>query len=169
MKILIGAAVLVFSIGASPVTATNGELVLFKETIIDEWSRSPFGGECAGLFPVNPGENIPDMRGFQYYFCEGIYSLTLEGPPQSTVTLFGSFFHKTEQGYLILRKTDNRKVWVIHLDWFEPGKWIHVASEDERYGSYDVYYREAPSFERNVSSVKWGQWWTGEPPPLSNN
>lgn len=157
---------ILFSLGASPGSAPDGELVLFKESITDVFARHPFGSECSGLYPVKRGKNVPDLRDFQYYFCEGIYSLTLEGPPQTTVTLFGSFFHRTGEGYLILRKADDRKVWIIDLEQFQSGKWIHVDPEDNRYGSYDVFYREAPNFERNLSSVKWGPWWDGTPPSV---
>ena len=85
-------------------------------------------------------------------------------------TVFANIFNETDQGYLILRKTDDRKVWVIYLDSFEPGTWTHIDSKDKSYGSYDIYYHEGWHFERHISSVKWGKWWMGKDlPSLSKN
>ena len=80
----------------------------------------------------------------------------------TTVTLFSNLFLVTDRGYLVLRKTDDRKVWIIYLESFKPRIWFHVEPEDKRYGSYDIYYHEGWHFERNISSVKWGKWWMGK-------
>ncbi len=169
MNIIHSIAIFIILSGFSPSISLAGELALFKDSITDEFVRHPFDAGCSGIFKVNQDENVLDMRDFQYYFCQGIYSLTLDGPANTIVTLFGSFFYETDRGYLILRKTDDRKVGSIDLESLEPGKWFHVDPEDMRYGSYDFYYHDGPYFKRNISSVKWGKWWAGNSPSLSKN
>ena len=169
MRFIASVAILIIFLGLFPLISSAGELVLFKEAITDEGSPDPLG-DCDGLFYVKQGESISDMSDFHDYSCEGVYSLTLEGSPSTTVTLFGNLFHMTDRGYLVLRKTDDRKVWIIYLESFKPRTWLHVDPEDTRYGSYDIYYHEGWHFERHISSVKWGKWWTGEDlPSLSKN
>ena len=162
-------AILIIFFGFSPLVSSAGELALFKESITEEGTRHPYMGGCSGIFYVKLDENVSDMRDFHDYSCEGDYSLTLEGPPNTTVTLFGNVFHITDRGYLVLRKTDDRKVWIIYLGSFKSGTWFHVDPEDKRYGGYDIYYQEGWHFERYISSVKWGKWWAGHLPSLSKN
>jgi len=167
LRVIRGIPILVVFLGFAPLTSLAGELALLKESITEEGTIHPFSMECSGIFYVKQDANVQDMSDFQDYSCEGIYSLTLEGPINTTVTLFGNFFYITDRGYLILRKTDDRKVWVISLESFKPGTWFHVDSKDKRYGSYDIYYHEGWHFERNISSVKWGKWWMGKNLPSS--
>ena len=162
MRFIGNITVLIISLGFSPLISSAGELALFKESITEEGTRHPFSDGCSGIFYVKQGENIPDMRDFHDYSCEGVYSLTLEGSSNATVTLFANLFHITDRGYLVLRKTDDRKVWIIYLESFKPGTWFHVDPADKRYGSYDIYYHEGWHFERYISSVKWGKWWVEE-------
>ena len=166
MRFIASVTILIIFLGFSPLISSAGELALFKESITEEGTRHPFMGGCSGIFYVKQNENVSDMRDFHDYSCEGDYSLTLEGPPNTMVSLFGNFFFTTDRGYLVLRKTDERKVWIIYPGSFKPGTWFHVDPGDKRYGSYDIYYHEAWHFERHISSVKWGKWWMGENPPL---
>ncbi|MFQ5449286.1 MAG: hypothetical protein ACE5E9_01585 [Nitrospinaceae bacterium] len=163
IKILFGitAAVLFAS---SPVLAKQ-ELMLSKEQLFD--GGPAIDGElhhdCEQLFYVDAGKDVRDMRYFPYYFCEGMYTLTLDGPPGTVVTLFGSFFFGKERGYLVIRKKDHEKVWILQLEDFPPGQWVTTQAERDS-GAYEVYYQAAPNFRRNVSSIKWGKWWTGVTP-----
>ena len=165
MRFIASVTILIIFLGFSPLISSAGELALFKESITEEGTRHLVMGGCGGIFYVKQGKNVPDMRDFQDYSCEGDYSLTLEGLPNTMVTLYGNFFHITDRGYLVLRKTDERKVWIIYPGSFKPGAWLHVDPEDKRYGSYDIYYHEGWHFERYISSVKWGKWWMGEDLP----
>ena len=165
MRFIGSITIFVIFFGFSPLISLAGELALLKEDITEEGTRHSLVDSCSGIFYVKQGENIPDMRDFHDYSCEGVYSLTLEGSSNTTVTLFGNLFNITDRGYLVLRKTDDRKVWIIYLESFEPGTWLHVDPEDTRYGSYDIYYHEGWHFERHISSVKWGKWWVGEDLP----
>ncbi|NIU46376.1 MAG: hypothetical protein GWN72_20230 [Nitrospinaceae bacterium] len=125
--------------------------------------------DCAGLFYVKNFKDIADLRrDFQYYFCEGMYTLTLKGPAGTTVTLFGLSDFRTNRGFLILKKKDARMVWLRHLERFPPNQWVTTGGGKDS-GVYEAFYFPAPNFRRQVTSVKWGQWWSGETPSLRND
>jgi hypothetical protein len=165
MKIkVIALGVLIVLIHSSLVFAKQ-ELMLSKEQqfdtgpAIDNRHR-----DCEALFYVDSGKDIADMRrDFRNYFCQGMYTLTLDGPPGATVTLFGSFNFGQERGYLVLRKKDDRKIWLLELEEFPENRWSTIEGEAQS-GAYEAFYYPAPNFRRNVSSVKWGQWWSGPIP-----
>jgi len=142
------------------------ELMLSKEQLLD--SNTVILGddrcETAPLYYVDSGEDVADMRrDYPYYFCQGMYTLTLDGPPGTTLTLFGSFSYNQERGYLVLRKRDDQKIWLLALDEFQNDKWS-IIETNSKSGAYDAYYHPAPNFRRNISSVKWGEWWPGAVP-----
>jgi hypothetical protein len=142
------------------------ELMLSKDQVFDgEASVEPdFFGNCDDLFYVDSGEDVANMsREFPYFYCQGMYTLTLDGPPGTTVTLFGNFSYRQERGYLVLRKKDAQKVWILELEEFPGNQWSTVEAEPKS-GAYEAYYYPAVNFRRNVSSVKWGQWWSGTVP-----
>ncbi len=151
---------------SAPAHAKN-ELMLSKEQLFDggpALDNHRFRDDCSELFYVDKGENIEDMRrDFPYYWCQGMYTLTLDGPPGTTVTLFGSYYYGQERGYLVLKKTDNEKVWILHLEEFPSGRWSSVQPSRQS-GGYEAFFIPAPNFRRNVSSVQWGQWWVGDFP-----
>lgn len=164
--LVLGLAAMIFH--PAPVFPMEGRLMLSKEQLFDSGPAIDFrsgGGNCEALFYVDAGRDIADMRrDFSYYFCEGMYTLTLEGPPGTLVTLFGGFNFGIERGYLILKKKDDRQIWILHLEEFPSGRWA-TQEATPKSGAYEVYYQAAPNFRRNVSSVKWGAWWGGETPP----
>ena len=88
MRFIPNVTILIIFLGLSPLISSAGELALFKESITEEGTRHPFSDGCRGIFYVKQGENIPDMRDFHDYSCEGVYSLTLERSSNTTVTLF---------------------------------------------------------------------------------
>lgn len=154
--------------GAAEAGKTKGELTLYKEPLYEFVSpRSPHG-LCEGLFFLDGGKNNPDLRSdFRYFHCEGRYTLTLDGPKDKMVTLFGGFNYGEEGGFLILRKTDDKKVWILDLMDFPSGQWVKVLpqqSHGAEYGAYEIFYSAAPRFDQNISSMKWGQWWKGNNP-----
>jgi hypothetical protein len=118
---------------------------------------------CDELMYIDTGRDVSDMRNFPCYFRTGKYTFTLSGPSGTTVTLFGKNSFSEERGYLIVRKKDDKPVWVLHLEDYPAGEWfISGASRDS--GAYEVFYKAEPIFSQNVSSIKWGQWWTGGSP-----
>lgn len=150
----------------SPGLAMEGQLMLSKEQLFDSGPAidfHPTRGNCEALFYVDAGKDIPDMRrDFRNYYCQGMYTLTLDGPPGTLVTLFGGFNFGQERGFLILKKKDDQKIWVLHLEDFPAGRWVTQEATSNygvKYGAYEAYYQPAPNFRRNVSSVKWGAWW----------
>jgi hypothetical protein len=142
------------------------ELMLSKEQLFDSGPAIDEDYRCdsATLYYVDSGEDIADMRrDFPYYFCQGMYTLTLDGPPGTTVTLFGSFSYNQERGYLVLRKKDDQKIWLLELEEFQADQWSTIETNSKS-GAYEAYYHPAPNFRRNISSVKWGPWWPGAVP-----
>ena len=141
------------------------ELMLSKEQQFDTGPAiDGHHRDCEALFYVDSGKDIADMRrDFRNYFCEGMYTLTLDGPKGATVTLFGSFNFGQERGYLVLRKKDDRKIWLLELEEHPANRWSTTKANAQS-GAYEAFYYPAPNFRRNVSSVKWDPWWTGSVP-----
>ena len=141
--------------------AGKGQLVLDKVRLDVNISKGD--NACSVFLNIDIGKDIPDMRDFQCYERSGKYNVTLTGAADTTLTLFGNFTYGSENGFIVIRKRDDRQVWILHLEDFPSGKWSsHEASKDS--GAFDVFYSAAPIFEQNVSSIKWGQWWQGEQP-----
>lgn len=132
---------------------TKTELVLFKETL-DPGTLFRRGRSCEEVFYVQKGQDFSDLRDMRNFFCEGEYSLTLDGPPGTTVTLYGQFFFGEDRGTLTLTKTDQQQVWIWDLEDFPDGKWA-VAEANKDTGGYEIFYRAAPNFKMNLGSVKW--------------
>ncbi len=165
MKIkIIVVGIMIVLIHSSLVFAKQ-ELMLSKEVQFDSGpALDNHHRDCDALFYVDSGEDIADMRReFRNYFCEGMYTLTLDGPPGSTITLFGGYNYGQERGYLVLRKRDDRKIWLLELEDYPVNQWSTTEGSSQS-GAYEAFYYPAPNFRRNVSSIKWGQWWSGEIP-----
>ena len=148
--------------GTFPASEKRGDLVLKKEPLF-EIGATPMVAGCEGLYRVAAGKDVPDMRDFQYFVCEGRYTLTFSGNKGTTISLFGKFKYQKESGFMVIVKNDDRQLWVINLGDIPSGGWTTVKAGRQS-GSYKVYYRKAPRFDQNISSVKWGQWWQGDTP-----
>jgi hypothetical protein len=129
------------------------ELVLFKE-VSDPWTLFKKGRTCESIFHLRKGVDAPDLRDMRNSTCRGEYTLTLDGPPGTTITLYGQFFFGEDRGFLTLTKTDNQKVWIWDLEDFPDGKWV-VAEANKNTGGYEIFYRAGPDFKMNLGSVKW--------------
>ncbi len=134
---------------------TKTELVIFKE-FLDAGTLFQKGRTCDEVFPVKEGKNLSDLREMRNYFCEGEYSLTLDGPPGTTITLYGQFFYGKARGFLTLTKTDDRQVWVWDLESFPDGHWA-VSEANKNTGAYEAFFHAAPNFKMNLGSVKWNE------------
>lgn len=139
--------------------AQEGALSLIKEGLDPTFS----GTTCSGIYDVARGKDIEHLRGFRLYACQGRYTLTLEGKRGDVVTLFGRSGFGKENGFLVIRKTDDRKVWLIDLETLPEQNWVKRAPID-RSGGLHVYYKSAPNFSQKISSIKWGKWWDKSQP-----
>ena len=148
--------------GPPQVSEQRGSLVLYKEPLFESAGRGG-GSICDGLYRPEAGKDVPDMRDFPDFACNGRYTLTLSGGKGTTITLFGKFKYQKENGFMVIVKSDNRKIWVINLDSIPREKWISVAASKDT-GAYEVYFKGTQQFSQSVSSAKWGQWWQGDPP-----
>ncbi len=156
------AAVLIFSLlalWALPAQAREyGELVLKKNQLV-HGRGFPLNNQCVSLLKIDPDKNVPDMRTFRNFFCTGPYTLYWDGLPDKIVTVYADFNYGKEYGYLILKKTDDKTVWLIDYDDLPANEWIKVPASEDGYGGYEAYYSPGSRFELNFSSVQWGQWW----------
>ena len=140
--------------------ANDGKLMLDKLRM--DYNISLGDSACDELFYIESGKDIPNMRG--YYPCyhrTGRYTMTLFGPAGTTVTLFGKHSFDKERGYLIIRKKDDKLVWILDLEDFPNQQWFNSMAV-KKSGAYEAFYNSAPIFEQNVSSIKWGNWWRGK-------
>jgi len=129
------------------------EMVLRKETLA--WAVTIDDDVCYMLFAIKVGEDVPDMRDQPCFFRDGKFSLTISGPPETTVTLFGKFNFKKGNGFLTIKKKDDRKIWLLDLIYFPAGQWFYTeATEDS--GAYETFYNPSPNFEESIFSIKWG-------------
>ena len=120
---------------------------------------------CDGRLSLDENKNADDLRrSLAEYFCDGAYSVVLDGPAGRMVTLFGSFQYNKERGFIIIRKKDSKGIWVEELQAYPERKWHSVPARG-MYGSFDVFYVPAPRFRTHIGSIKWGKWWEG---PLPN-
>lgn len=143
--------------------ASAGELMLDKLRM--DYNITLGDSACDELEYIESGKDIPDLgRFYPCYLRTGRYTMTLSGSAGTTVTLFGKHFFGQERGYLIIKKKDDRLIWILDLEDFPHRQWLNsVATNDS--GAYEAFYSSAPIFEQNVSSIKWGSWWSGEQPP----
>ena len=129
---------------------TKTEVVLFKE-LLEAGTLFGKGRDCNEVYTIKKGRDYPDLRDMNNYFCEGEYSLTLDGPPGTTITVYGQFFFGEAHGYLTLTKTDHRRVWLCDLEDFPDGKWV-VAEPTRTQGLMKCIFMPAP-----ILKCAWGR------------
>ena len=146
----------------------NGDLTLYKDPILEFTSARGIGSICQGPFTLEGGKDTPDLRNnLRNFHCQGKFSLAMEGPKDKMITLFGGFNYSKENGFMIIRKTNDKKVWIPDLMNHPANQWVSVTpptGHDEEYGTYEVFYSPTPNFDQKLASLKWGQWWKGGNP-----
>ena len=110
---------------------------------------------CMELIIIQEGRDVPDMRNENCAFSEGKFNVTLSGPPGTTVTFFGKDGFKKGNGFLTIKKKDDRMLWLWDLISFPAGQW-HTSEANNNSGAFEAFYNSSPTFEQSVSSVKWG-------------
>ncbi len=131
------------------------ELVLYKD-IEDPITMHMKGRLCNKVLVIEKDKDIVASRKMRDRFCEGEYSLSLDGPPGTTVTIYGQFFYGKKRGYLTLTKTDHQKVWVWNIKSLPNKRWI-VSMANKDTGGYESFYQAGPGFSRNFASIKWNE------------
>jgi hypothetical protein len=161
LKLLVVICLIGSLVGVLHAAGQRGALILYKEPLFEFEGTRP--SDCDALYDVQAGKNVPDMRDFRQYFCEGRYTVTLKGKKGTAVTLFGQFKYKKRAGFMVVVKNDNRKVWLDNLEDFPSGKWVNVKANRDT-GAYKFYYKSVSRFSENISSIQWGKWWEGSIP-----
>ena len=137
------------------------ELVMHQELMW--WQINGQSGEsaCFQLIYIDLGRDVPDMRDelldANCSLTDSKYSLTLTGPPGTTVTFFGKYNFKKGNGFLTIRKKDDKKLWLLDLTDFPGGQW-HTSEATDDSGAFESFYNPSPMFEQQVSSIKWGEY-----------
>ncbi len=133
----------------------KNELVMDKEVLY--WTNSGKGGEwaCYMLITIEVGRDVPDMRDEPCGYTDGKFSVTLSGPPGTTVTFFGKYGFKKGNGFLTIKKTDDQMLWLWDLTDFPAGQWYSSEATDDS-GAFEAFYNASPMFEQSVFSIKWG-------------
>lgn len=152
---------ILFLAGTLQASEQRGALVLNKIPVYEFEDAREMG--CMGMYDVKHGRNVADMREFRNFHSQGRYEMTLRGKKGRTVTLYAQFNFGKKGGFLVVRKTDDRLIWIHDLENLPAGRWTTIPSSRQT-GSYEAFYRKASGFDQNIASVKWGQWWQGDAP-----
>ena len=152
---------ILFLAGTLQASEQRGALVLNKIPIYEFEDAKRLG--CTEMYDVKYGRNVDDMREFRNFHCQGRYEMTLRGEKGRTVTLYAQFNFGKKGGFLVVRKKDDKNIWIHDLENLPSGRWTTIPANHQS-GSYEAFYRSASGFDQNISSLKWGQWWQGGTP-----
>ncbi len=126
---------------------------------LDLWRRSLFYygscGHCAELLSFSENKDRADFSEYGFDQHSDYYTINLKGPKGTAVTLFGLNDFRTERGYLVIVKEDDKAIEITDLENFPADTWTTVDSETG--GKYSVYYLAHQNFKALISSVKWGK------------
>ena len=161
LKLLIAICLIGFWAGTLQASEQRGALVLKKIPVYEFDDAKRIG--CTGIYDVKFGRNVSDMREYRNFQCLGRYEMIVRGDEGRTVTLYAQFNFGQENGFLVVRKTDDRLVWIYDLEDLPPGQWTTTPASRQS-GGYEAFYHNGSGFDQNISSVKWGQWWQGDVP-----
>jgi len=153
MKLTAFLTALTISIGFPGVSFGKNEMVMRKEPL--DWTVTRDGDVCYKLIPIEVGHDVPDMRDKPCGLRDGKFSLTISGPPGTTVTLFGKYNFEKGNGFLTIKKKDYREIWLLDLISFPTGRWFYTK-ETEDSGAFETFYNPSPNFEESIYSIKWG-------------
>jgi hypothetical protein len=137
------------------------ELVIDKLRL--EYNISMGDSACDRLLHFREGKDIHNLKVHPCGLNTGRTTFTLYGPPGTQVTLFAETSFGTDRGFLTVVKEDETPVWVLHIEDFPAGEWV-LREKTAKSGAYRAFYRPGPAFREHVTSIRWGQWWTGERP-----
>ena len=155
MKITILTITLIFFIGFTNCTFAKDGIVLRKETMY--WAVTIDDDVCYKLIDIEVGRDVADMRDEPCSLRDGKFSFTITGPTGTTVTLFGRYNFKKGNGFLIIKKKDDKKIWLQDIIDLPPDQWFYSEANDDS-GAFDAFYNPSPMFEQSLHSIKWGEY-----------
>lgn len=131
----------------------------FASANLDLWKRDPFlygyCGHCAELLSFSENKDRASFSEYSLWSRSGYYTINLMGSKGTAVTLFGLEDFKTERGYLVIVKEDDKDLEITNLEGFSPGVWTTVHPETG--GNYSVFYLPHQDFKSLIASVQWGR------------
>ena len=154
MKNTIFTITLIFLMGFTNCTFAKDKIVLRKETMY--WAVTIDDDVCYKLIDIEVGRDVPDMRDEPCSLRDGKFNFTITGPPGTTVTLFGKYNFKKGNGFLIIKKKDDKKIWLQDIIAFPPDQWFYSEANEDS-GAFDAFYNPSPMFEQSLYSIKWGE------------
>ncbi len=163
-KIIVVVGLILFLSGTLHAAEQRGALILNKIPIYEFEDARQLG--CTEMYDVKYGRDVADMREFRNFHCQGRYEMTLRGEKGRTVTLYAQFNFGQKAGFLVVRKMDDKMIWIHDLENLPPGQWTTIPASRQS-GGYEAFYHKGSGFDQNLSSVKWGQWWQGDIPRKS--
>ena len=131
------------------------KLTLFK-SIEDYRTIIMKGRLCKTFLYVRKNKDLASLSEMRNRFCEGQYSLSLEDPAGTTVTLYGQYFFGKGRGYLVLTKTDDQKIRVSDIDDFPAERWVVTPANKDTDG-FEAFLKPSPDFKTNLASVQWNK------------
>ena len=144
MKNTIFTITLIFLFGFTNCSFAKDGIVLRKETMY--WAVT-----------IEVGRDVADMRDEPCSLRDGKFSFTITGPTGTTVTLFGRYNFKKGNGFLIIKKKDDKKIWLQDIIDLPPDQWFYSEANDDS-GAFDAFYNPSPMFEQSLHSIKWGEY-----------
>jgi len=96
-------------------------------------------GRCSGHVFIEGGRDYRNLLDFRLNFYLKSHSLALISSEGSTVTLFANNNYSDQFDFLITRKIDNTRVWILDLNEFKPGQCQQVE-DMEGYADFEVCY-----------------------------
>lgn len=126
---------------------------------LDLWKRGLFYygscGHCAELLSFTENKDRADFSEYGLGLHLDYYTINLKGPKGTAVTLFGLDNFRTERGYLVVVKEDDKDIEITDLEDFPSNTWTTVDSETG--GKYSAYYHPHQNFKALIASIKWGK------------
>lgn len=126
---------------------------------LDLWRRGLFYygacGHCAELLSFTENKDRADFSEYGLGLHSDYYTINLRGPKGTAVTLFGLNNFRTDRGYLVIVKEDDKDIEITDLEDFPPRIWTTMDSETG--GRYSAYYHPHQNFKALIESIKWGK------------
>ena len=155
MKNTIFTITLIFLLGFTICSFAKEGIVLRNETMY--WAVTIDDDVCYKLIDIEVGRDVADMRDEPCSLRDGKFSFTITGPTGTTVTLFGRYNFKKGNGFLIIKKKDDKKIWLQDIIDLPPDQWFYSEANDDS-GAFDAFYNPSPMFEQSLHSIKWGEY-----------